>query len=162
MRGSRTLSTQSIDQNEDGTPMNEEELKVKRKYIDFAKITFPEVNPIDFTVPAIKGNGQVRLQNYRYPCAPGVERKGIVQYIHGNSDYGGRYAFMAKTLAENGYEVFALDRRGFGFSEGQRGYLHSIECIKDDVLTYSQKVKDVYGGEGVPYFTIGHSLGSSL
>ena len=61
MRGSRTLSTNNIEQNEDGTPMSEEELKVKRKYIDFAKITFPEVNPIDFTRPEIKGNGQVRL-----------------------------------------------------------------------------------------------------
>jgi len=33
--------------NEDGTPMSEEEITLKRKFIDYAAITFPEVNPID-------------------------------------------------------------------------------------------------------------------
>ena len=41
--------------------MSEEEIKVKRKYIDFAATTFPEVNPIDLVRPEIKGNGEVRL-----------------------------------------------------------------------------------------------------
>ena len=75
-----------------------------RKFIDFSAHKFPEVNPIDFKMPAYKGESriageEVRLQNYRYPCVDGVTRKGIVQWMHGHGDYAGRYGFMAKQLA---------------------------------------------------------------
>jgi len=43
--------------NDDGTPMSEEEIIHKRKFLDFAKVTFPEVNPIDMLLPDNKGNG---------------------------------------------------------------------------------------------------------
>ena len=64
--------------NEDGTPMSNEELEKKAKFIDYAATTYPEVNPIDFKLPDLKGKGEVRIQNYRYPCPTGVDRKGIV------------------------------------------------------------------------------------
>ena len=72
MRGGKTLSTENIAVNEDGTPKSQDELDYDRKYLDFAKVTFPEVNPIEMLLPDHKGNGQVRLQTYRYPCADGV------------------------------------------------------------------------------------------
>ena len=95
--------------NEDGTPMSEEEIVHKRKYLEFANVTYPEVNPIEMLLLDHKGNGQVRLQTYRYPCPEGIERKGIVQWIHGLNDYSGRYAVLAKMLSENGYEVVTMD-----------------------------------------------------
>ena len=54
-----------------------------RKNIDFAKTSWPEINPIDLTQPAYNGKKQitgefVRLQNYRYPCTDPANRKGIV------------------------------------------------------------------------------------
>ena len=116
MRGGKTVSSQHIEMNEDGTPMSDEELEMKAKVIDYAATTFPEVNPIDFKLPDLKGKGEIKIQNYRYPCPPGVDRKGIVQWIHGFNDYSGRYAFAAKQFAEKGYEVVAMDQRGFGFS----------------------------------------------
>ena len=36
MRGGRTMSTENIEQNEDGTPMSPEEVEAKRKVIDYA------------------------------------------------------------------------------------------------------------------------------
>ena len=57
--------------------------------------------------------------------------------MHGNNDYVGRYAFLAKILSENGYDVVGCDRRGYGFSEGERGYLISTESVRDDMLAYS-------------------------
>ena len=96
VRGGRTLSTTEIEQNEDGTPVSNEEIVYRKKFIDFAATTFPEVNPIDYNLPDLHGKGQVRIQNYRYPCPPSVSRKGIVQWIHGFNDYSGRYAYLAK------------------------------------------------------------------
>ena len=60
-------------------------------------MAFPEQNPIDFRLPDLfkKGN-DVRIHNYRYACPPHVARKGIVQWIHGFTDYSGRYAFLAQ------------------------------------------------------------------
>ena len=89
--------------------MSEEELEMKNKFIDYGATVYPEVNPIDFKLPELKGNGEVRIQNYRYPCPLGVDRKGIVQWIHGFNDYSGRYAFAAKMFTEKGYEVVAMD-----------------------------------------------------
>lgn len=43
--------------NDDGTPMSEEELTHKRKYLDYASMSFPEVNPIEMLLPEHKGNG---------------------------------------------------------------------------------------------------------
>ena len=61
MRGGRTMSTESIEQNEDGTPMSPEEIEAKRRTIDYASQTFPEVNPVELLVPGPKGSGQLRL-----------------------------------------------------------------------------------------------------
>lgn len=162
MRGGRTISTEKIEQNEDGTPLSNEEQELKKKFIDFAKTTFPEVNPIDLVLPDFKGNGQVRLQTYRYPCRSDRPRKGIVQLIHGLGDYCGRYAFLAKTLAENGYDVVGVDQRGYGFSEGRRALIESKEQARDDILEFSRRVDEKFGGADVPHFTIGHSLGGCL
>ena len=69
---------------------------------------------------------------------------------------------MAKQLAENGYDVVAMDQRGFGFSEGARGFIKSAESARDDILEFSRKVNEKFGGPDVPQFTIGHSLGGSI
>lgn len=85
-----------IEMNEDGTPMSEDEIAFEKKVINFASVVYPEHNPIDFKLPDLHGKGEVRIYNYRYPCPDHVTRKGIVQWIHGFSDYSGRYAYLAK------------------------------------------------------------------
>ena len=57
MRGSKVMSTQSIPMNDDGTQMSEEQLTHRRKYLNFASDTFPEINPIEMLLPEHKGNG---------------------------------------------------------------------------------------------------------
>lgn len=51
------MSTQSIPMNDDGTQMSEEQLTHRRKYLNFASDTFPEINPIEMLLPEHKGNG---------------------------------------------------------------------------------------------------------
>jgi len=39
---------------------------------------------------------------------------------------------LAKCLAEHNYEVFAIDQRGFGFSDGERAIIQSKEDLYND------------------------------
>ena len=55
-----------------------------------------------------------------------------------------------------------MDQRGFGRSEGTRGYIESPEQACDDILTFSEQIEQKFGGKDVPLFTIGHSLGGAL
>ena len=146
---------------DDGTPLSMDEYLVRRKFIDFREVDFPEINPIEMVVPAYKARGEVRLASYRYPADPTGPRKGIVQWIHGFGDYSGRYGYLAKQLSEAGYDVVAIDQRGFGNSEGTRGYI-TEEMARDDLINFTEKVVEKYGGADVPLFTIGHSLGGAL
>ena len=61
-----------------------------------------------------------------------------MQWIHGLNDYSGRYAYLAKILTQNGYDVVAMDQRGFGFSEGARGFIESGESARDDILEFTR------------------------
>jgi len=142
-----------------GQKLTEEEEEFKRKFIDFKGTTFPEINPIE--INSKSGNKEYKLANYRYPCQAG-ERKGIVYFVHGFGDYCARYAYFAKTFAEQGYDFVGMDQRGFGYSEGPRGMLESESQVMNDHLEYFAKVKSKFGGKDVPQFMLGHSLGGLI
>ena len=60
----RTISQQEIDpvqHNSDGSVVPEEELEFQRKYVDFNKIKWPEVNEIEMVRPDYKSKGKVKL-----------------------------------------------------------------------------------------------------
>ena len=137
------------------------------KFIDFSMHQFPQVNPIDFKMPAYKFESkvvgeEVRLQNYRYPCADSVSRKGIVQFIHGHGDYAGRYAFMAKQLSDAGYDVVGLDRRGYGHSEGKRNFIENAMIQAEDTIAFTERVNEKFGGADVPHFSISNMMGATI
>ena len=55
-----------------------------------------------------------------------------------------------------------MDQRGLGFSEGAKGYFDSPERSRDDLLGFTERVNEKFGGADVPHFLIGHSLGGAL
>lgn len=68
----------------------------------------------------------------------GVERKGILFYVHG---YGGNvhlHAYLAEMFAQAGYEFCGIDQRGFGQSEGVRGRIESIDAALSDVMKFNE------------------------
>jgi alpha-beta hydrolase superfamily lysophospholipase len=86
-------------------------------FINMKEMEFPQRNPINLE---FKGN---KLCTYLYPsCHPEGEKKGRIIYFHGFSEYGGRYAFFFKQMAEQGYDVYTMDQMGFGRSFGKRSY----------------------------------------
>lgn len=95
---------------------------------------------------------------------PEGEVKGVVQIIHGMAEYAARYAPFAEFLASNGYLVCADDHLGHGQSvksEEDLGWFNEekrTDIIVSDIHQLTVTVKKQVGE--VPYFVLGHSMGS--
>lgn len=95
---------------------------------------------------------------------PGGKPKGVVQIIHGMCEYAERYTPFAEFLASNGYIVCAEDHAGHGKSANTHDDLgwfnakHDLNTVIADIHTLAETVKAE--AEGLPYFILGHSMGS--
>lgn len=90
--------------------------------------------------------------------------KGVVQIIHGMTEYAERYAPFAEYLTSQGYIVCAEDHAGHGKSVkmledlGWFNEEHSLDTVISDIHTLTKMIKSE--AEGLPYFIMGHSMGS--
>lgn len=77
------------------------------------------------------------------------EPKGLVFYLHGNTGSLKRWQFMAEEIASYGFDVFAMDYRGYGRSSGFRteARMHrDVEYCFDFIsLKYESYPKIIYG-----------------
>ena len=95
---------------------------------------------------------------------PEGDIRGVVQIIHGMTEYAERYAPFAEFLNAHGYLVCAEDHLGHGKSvrsEKDLGYFNkqrSTKIVLDDIRALNLAVKKQT--EGKPYFVLGHSMGS--
>ncbi len=78
--------------------------------------------------------------------------------VHGLGEHAGRYANFAAAMAKRGMGTFAMDLRGHGLSEGQRGHVVSWSQWVDDIGAFLGAVETHAGGEVVP---LGHSFGGA-
>ncbi|WOK92450.1 caffeoylshikimate esterase isoform X1 [Canna indica] len=89
--------------------------------------------------------------------------KALVCFCHG---YGDTCTFffegVARKLASCNYGIFAMDYPGFGLSEGLHGYIHSFDCLVDDVIEHFSKIKDNPDYHGLPSFLLGESMGGAV
>ena len=83
--------------------------------------------------------------------------KGLIFYLHGNGGslkiWGGKAAFYT----ELGYDVFMVDYRGFGKSEGS---ISSEIQVHEDIQTVYDEVRQTYAEDNI--IILGYSLGSGL
>ena len=92
------------------------------------------------------------------------EPKAVLQIIHGMAEYALRYAPLAEFLTKRGFVVCAEDHLGHGKSvltENDLGYFaakNGWQTVLADIRGLTEIVKPKY--EGVPYFVMGHSMGS--
>jgi uncharacterized protein len=82
--------------------------------------------------------------------------KGVVFYIHGNSDNLNRWGNYASDFLKEGYDVFMFDYRGFGKSKGE---IAEAELHEDADFLY-QKLLEIYPEEKIILY--GRSLGSGM
>ena len=82
--------------------------------------------------------------------------RALVVLVHGVHEHSGRYAYLASALMARGVGVRALDLRGHGQSDGQRG---QVEAFGDYVGDVAPFVNEVVEEAEAPVFLMGHSMG---
>lgn len=91
---------------------------------------------------------------------------GVLQMCHGMAEHIERYHEFAEFMARHGYYVVGHDHLGHGKSvtnSERLGYFHETDgnnCVISDIQQLRMKVEKKY--PKVPYFMLGHSMGSFL
>jgi alpha-beta hydrolase superfamily lysophospholipase len=76
--------------------------------------------------------------------------------VHGLGEHSGRYEAFAQAMRKRGMATYAVDLRGHGKSQGQRGHVDSWSQWTDDVASFVARVESLTSGEVIP---VGHSFG---
>ena len=115
---------------------------------------------IDFTLPSSAPGRML----HAFRCVPEGEVRAIVQLSHGMVEFIDRYKPLAEYLAARGILVTGNDHLGHGGSIRTRadyGYFAEPDgnrAVLDDLHAMTVLTKKLY--PGVPYFLLGHSMGS--
>lgn len=83
--------------------------------------------------------------------------KGLIFYLHGNAGALNSWGEVAKTYTSLNYDVYMLDYRGYGKSEGT---ISNEEELFDDVQAAYNKMKHGYDESKI--IVLGYSLGSGF
>jgi alpha-beta hydrolase superfamily lysophospholipase len=93
---------------------------------------------------------------YRHYGASGQPRGNVV-CIHGIQSHGGWYTHSCAQLAQAGFNVDFLDRRGAGLNEEQRGDAPSFRRLLDDLAEFIRPLRGSH-----PVFLLAISWGGKL
>lgn len=83
--------------------------------------------------------------------------KGIILYLHGNAGSLDGWGGVASTFTNLGYDIFVLDFRGYGKSEGS---ITGESQLHEDMLRVYDYLKSEYSEEEM--IILGHSVGSGM
>lgn len=92
--------------------------------------------------------------------------KAIIQIAHGMSEHSNRYSEFSNYLAQSGFVIFANDHAGHGKSldqSGTKGFFGDQggrDTLVKDMHLLSEIARRQY--PELPFFLIGHSMGSFL
>ncbi|MGN0806286.1 MAG: alpha/beta fold hydrolase [Candidatus Coproplasma sp.] len=92
------------------------------------------------------------------------ECRAVLQIIHGMAEYAQRYAPVGEKLSKLGITVCAEDHLGHGKTAREKddlGYMaeqKGYAPILSDIASLTEIMRTKY--QGVPYFVLGHSMGS--
>ena len=84
--------------------------------------------------------------------------KGTVYFLHGNAENISTHIHNIAWLPEYGYQVFLLDYRGFGLSQGKPNLPGALEDIRNGL----QFILAQDATRGKPLYLLGQSLGASM
>ena len=116
----------------------------------------------EFYFPSKDGNTEIHTIEWK----PDKEVKAVLQICHGMMEYIERYDEFAQFLCEKGYYVVGNDHLGHGKSvqaKSEYGFFnekYGNVCVLGDIHTLRQRTAKKH--PDVPYFMLGHSMGSSL
>lgn len=114
----------------------------------------------EFYYPSADGKNKIHAVISR----PEGKARGVLQIIHGMSEYAERYEPFMEFMSGNGFVVCAEDHLGHGKTAPTANLLgrfddkRDINTVISDVRTLHGRIK--WETEGLPYFMMGHSMGS--
>lgn len=116
----------------------------------------------EFTFPST--DGVHNCWSYQWLPDDGPPR-AVVQIVHGVAEHVGRYADLACFLAGHGFAVCGEDHLGHGktVTDGKYGWFGEKDgwfTVTDDVHRLREKMGERF--PEIPYFLLGHSMGSFL
>jgi alpha-beta hydrolase superfamily lysophospholipase len=100
-----------------------------------------------------EGVGGLRLYYQRW--RPHESARAVIVMLHGDFAQSGWYMNLPTHEVPRGYAVYAFDRRGWGRSPGQRGYIHAWSDYLDDLGVFLQVVRVAEPDR--PLFLMGHT-----
>ena len=115
---------------------------------------------IDFTLPSTVPGRTL----HAFRCVPEGPVRAVVQLSHGMVEFIDRYKPLAEYLAAQDILVTGHDHLGHGASirtKADYGYFAQPDgnrAVLDDLHAVTEQTKALY--PGVPYFLLGHSMGS--
>jgi alpha-beta hydrolase superfamily lysophospholipase len=121
---------------------------------------------MSFTTNTYKTIDDITIFYYKWPANKKIPLKGIIQISHGVGEHAGRYQPVAKTLQEEGYEVYANDHRIHGESvknDASLGFYDGDDYFSDalnDMRHLTEIIKKEHPNKKIILF--GHSMGSLL
>ena len=148
-------------------------LQIKRKLLKLdglpegTRIQFPSL--LSFSNGVEKGDSIILLKSNRkwmlhgYVWKPECKPVGVIQVIHGMTEYIGRYEEFAAHFTDLGYVVCGFDLESHGKSipihhKDSGLYIHCWDDLIADVEMIRIKIRRQY--PEIPYVMLGFSLGS--
>jgi alpha-beta hydrolase superfamily lysophospholipase len=113
------------------------------------------IQTLENRLPGIAG-----ITLHYYAWLPETPPVACVAIAHGIGSHGGAFANVGEIWAAQGIAVYALDFRGHGLSEGQRGYIKAWSELVADIHCLLGQIRAEY--PDVPLFLWGHSLGGAV
>lgn len=83
--------------------------------------------------------------------------RGIVFFVHGMIEHSGRYEDWGRYLAAHGFDVYAIDQRGHGRSDGPRLWVRSFDDFVGDFCAFVRAGAAQFPSR--PVFIAGMSMG---
>lgn len=96
---------------------------------------------------------------------PQGQAKGLFHVVHGMTEHMARYDRFLNDVAEQGYISFGYNHLGHKdtVSDDELGYIapkDGWKLLVNDVKVYSDAVRAEFGNADMPYYLMGHSMGS--
>ena len=103
------------------------------------------------------------LNNYNIyfqQWTPDGTPKAVLLIAHGYAEHSGRYMNVVNHFIPLGYQVYALDHRGHGKSDGKLDEISDFSIFVADLKKFFDIIREEYPDEKI--FLIGHSMGSLI
>lgn len=100
------------------------------------------------------------LSLYTIHFAPEQPNGTVIIIVHGYGEHIRRYDHIAEALRSAGYDVYGIDHRGHGRSEGERVHVEDFDHFVYDLRQFFDTIRQQH--PDAPIFLLAHSMGSLI